>query len=62
MTQPSLDTEAPIRPLAARGLGVGHETVGELLRPHTRAPLRRGLRHAARRATTTAIRKATNRL
>lgn len=61
MTHPSLDTEAPIRPMADRGLGPGHETVGELLRTHTRALLRCGLRHAARRATTTAIRKATNR-
>ena len=61
MTHHSLDTEAPIRPLPGRGLGPGRETVGELLRTHTPALFRRDLRHAARRVTTTAIRKATNR-
>ncbi len=61
MPHPTPDTEAPIRPLADRGLGPGREAIGEMMRTHTDALLRRGLRHAARRATSTAIRKATGR-
>lgn len=69
MIMPTPDTEAPVRPLAARGLGPGLETssktireaVGEMTRTHTRALLPSALHHVTRRARTNAIRKVTSR-